>query len=354
MKKDRPQKCIWIRADANEKIASGHLMRMLSVAESLRRDGAEVCFILADDTSREWLDRLIGGSAPFAAETLGIPYGNVMDELPRMDCLLHADKQCLPDWILVDSYAVTKHWFRELRRLCDEASAGRDGRETKIAYMDDEMAFDPPVDLVVNYDPDAQELAKFYKAAPVRLLGAEYAPLRQQFIGLTPIVRENIHRILVATGGTDPYGMGETLEAILRRAAASMGRPIEIVHMGPGYPRIQEAASFLASCDLAVSAAGTTLYELCAAGVPTLAFSMANNQVTFAGKLAKTGAVDYMGDIRDAQIREKLADIASSWLQKRLAEGKGKRLVQAKRMHALTDGNGSARIAKSLLQTPGS
>ncbi len=63
--------------------------------------------------------------------------------------------------------------------------------------------------------------------------------------------------------------------------------------------------------------------------------------------------MDYMGDIRDVRIRKKLAGVAASWLQKRLAEGREKRLAQANQMHALTDGNGSARIAKSLLQAPG-
>ncbi len=349
MDKSRPQKRIWIRADGNETIASGHLMRMLSVAESLRRGGADVCFILADDTSREWLDRLTGGIAPFAAEVLGIAYGNAMEELPRIETLLQDGKHCLPDWIMVDSYAVTDRWLEALRSMCDEATIVRGGRRPLIAYMDDEMAFDPPADLVVNYDPDTGELAEFYKAAPIRLLGADYAPLRQQFVGLVPNVRNDIHRILISTGGTDPYGMGETLEGILRRAAVDKGRIIEIVHMGPRYPRIQNVAQLLTGCDLAVSAAGTTLYELCAVGVPTLAFSMADNQVTFAGKLAKAGVIDNIGDVRDAQIRDRLPDLVGTWLQKRLEEGKEKRLAQAQRMHALTDGNGSLRIAEVML-----
>ncbi len=350
MEEIRQKKYIWIRADANEEIASGHLMRMLSVAESLRRGGAEVRFLLAEEESRKWLEKLTGDAEPFAADVLGIPYGNVTDELAIWETFLNCREIKQPDWILVDSYAVTEPWFGELRRLCTEAAEARGDRRPRIAYMDDQMAFDPPVDLVINYDPDAEELAKFYKAAPVRLLGAEYAPLRQQFVGLTPIVRDCVHRVLVSTGGTDPYGMGETLESILRQAAKAKNADVEIVHMGPGYPRIQEVASFLKSCDLAVSAAGTTLYELCAAGVPTLTFSMADNQVTFAGKLAQVGAVDNLGDIRDPLIREKLPERVASWLQKRLEEGKETRFAKAKRMHAITDGNGSIRIAEALLQ----
>ncbi len=350
MEATKQKKYIWIRADANEEIASGHLMRMLSVAESLRRGGADVRFILAEEESHKWLERLAGDAEPFAADVLGIPYGSATEELARWGAYLYSKGISLPDWILVDSYAVTKPWFKELRRLCDEASAVRDGRRPRIAYMDDQMAFDSPVDLVINYDPDAEELAKFYKAAPIRLLGAEYAPLRQQFVGLTPIVRNCVHRVLVSTGGTDPYGIGETLESILRQTATAKNADIEIIHMGPGYPRIREVASFLTTCDLAVSAAGTTLYELCAAGVPTLAFSMADNQVAFAGKLAQIGAMDNLGDIRDPLIREELPERVASWLQERLEEGRETRFAQAKRMHAITDGNGSDRIAEALLR----
>ncbi len=352
MKEDRRKKTIWIRADANAEIASGHLMRMLSVAESLRRFGAGVCFVLADDTSREWLERLSGTAEPFQTEVLGIPYGNAAEELPLLAELLQREGQRgdLPDWIFVDSYAVTQQWLEALRRICMEAADAEKSGWPRIAFMDDAMAFDPPADLVINYDPDAGELEKFYRAAPRRLLGAQYAPLRQQFVGLTPAVQEDIRRVLISTGGTDPYGMGETLENILRDAAEEQGISLELVHMGPGYPRIQEAACFMTACDLAVSAAGTTLYELCAAGVPTLAFSMADNQTLFAGKMAQTGAVDYLGDVRDASVREGLWASVTDWLTKRLAEGKEKRLAQAGRMHALTDGNGALCIAEALLQ----
>ena len=366
--------CIWIRADANEEIASGHLMRMLSVAAELEKLGAAVRFVLADETSLKWMGRLTEHNAEELdasgrkTSILNIPYGHPMKELTSLAELL---EQEIPDWILVDSYAVTAEWFNELRNVLGEH--GADG--TRIAYMDDMMAFDPPVNLVINYDPDTAELEKFYHRSTMKLLGAQYAPLREQFTGVVPVVRGVVKRILISTGGTDPYGMGQLLEETVRDAAPDVLMQTEIVHMGPGYPRVENVAELLTSCDLAISAAGTTLYELCAAGVPTMTFSMSDNQKLFAQKMAAAGAVSYLGDVREEATRAKIMDIVTDWLRNRMEESDGRtqnksmclqertlaaengnetvrgqrlRQEESERMHVMTDGRGSRRIAAEL------
>ena len=121
--------------------------------------------------------------------------------------------------------------------------------------------------------------------------------------------------------------------------------------MAPGYPRVEKVAELLLGCDLAISAAGTTLYELCAAGVPTLAFSMADNQELFAKQMAAAGAVTYLGDIRNPEVLEKLEKNVASWLSERsTGEALLLRQQESARMHALTDGLGSRRIAQKLIQ----
>ena len=125
----------------------------------------------------------------------------------------------------------------------------------------------------------------------------------------------------------------------------------ETAVMAPGYPRVEKVAELLLGCDLAISAAGTTLYELCAAGVPTLAFSMSDNQELFAKQMAAAGAVTYLGDIRNPEVLEKLEKNVASWLSERSAgEALLLRQQESARMHALTDGLGSRRIAEKLIQ----
>ena len=123
----------------------------------------------------------------------------------------------------------------------------------------------------------------------------------------------------------------------------------ETAVMAPGYPRVEKVAELLLGCDLAISAAGTTIYELCAAGVPTLAFSMADNQELFAKRMAAAGAVTYLGDIRNPEVLENLEKNVASWLSERGA-ALLLRQQESVRMHALTDGLGSRRIAQKLIQ----
>lgn len=390
-------KRVWIRADANERIASGHLARTLTIAMELRRMGAEVRFVLADERSREWLLALTKEN--WRVSVLGIPYGTPERELPLLSVLAEKER---PDWILTDSYAVTAEWFPKLREaLCETASEGagqtperqsaaaatdrpaRKGQKITgertggplLACIDDERSFDPEVDLVINYDPDPENLEQFYHAARWRLLGPQYAPLREQFMDRKPKVRPTVRKILISTGGTDPFGMAERLREILRGQRtdslikggnAEDSRSVqekkglfprcELAFLAPGYPRVEKVADLFATCDLAVSAAGTTLYELCACGVPTLAFSMADNQALFARQMAAKGAVTYLGDVRDEAVRAALAGKVTDWI---LARSGGEnpesgfllRQQESLRMLALTDGLGSRRIARAMLES---
>lgn len=349
---------IWIRADANEEIASGHLARTLSIAGELRRLGVRVRFVLSDEESRSWLQRLSGNPDEWEVSVLGLSYGKPGEELPLLAKLAEREQ---PDWILVDSYAVSGDWFEQLRSTLAAALKEKQGAENPtpgLAFLDDERAFDPAVDLVINYDPDAESLQSFYQKAPFRLLGPKYAPLREQFADLRPAVRPSVRKILISTGGTDPYGMAKRLQKLVQCVP-------ETAVMAPGYPRVEKVAELLLGCDLAISAAGTTLYELCAAGVPTLAFSMSDNQELFAKQMAAAGAVTYLGDIRKQEVLAELEKNVASWLSEHgaaeehgLPEARkhstGEALLlrqqESARMHALTDGLGSRRIAEKLIQ----
>ncbi len=401
-------KIVWIRADGNEEIASGHLMRTLSIAGELQQMGAAVTYLVADETSFAMLRRF---DAEVPAIILGVPYGMPKRELPLLEGLyLETSPAKRPDWILVDSYAVTGEWLGALRQI---------GR-VRIAFLDDERAFAAPADLVINYDPVTPEMELFYRSCrpfmsvsdqinPVNsagsvnqtdsfherqcLLGPAYAPLRSQFRGLVPCVkrvfRDGICRILISTGGTDPYDMAGRLTGILnamsrlperenaeqnsrwnsesasgqyidtnskssseRSSEPALRLIFEPVYMAPGHPRVEEPARLMQECDLAISAAGTTLYELCAAGVPTLAYAMADNQVIFANAMQGAGAVSYLGDIRDRKTVANIMSFVTEWVWQRCngIAGYELREEESNRMHALTDGSGSRRIAAAMMR----
>ena len=111
------------------------------------------------------------------------------------------------------------------------------------------------------------------------------------------------------------------------------------IHIHTG---VSDMASLMASCDLAVSAGGTTLCELCAVGVPTVSYLMAENQRTAVETFAKEGLIPFAGVNNSA-----LSNILRFLTQMSGDENARKKSSQS--MRAFLDGRGAVRIAEALL-----
>ena len=93
----------YIRADGNEKIGMGHIMRCLTIAEKLREQGEEVLFLTADDRPVKLIEE-----RGFTAKILFTYYDKMEVELPQLMPLFMGDGQAEKPRILVDSYFVTE------------------------------------------------------------------------------------------------------------------------------------------------------------------------------------------------------------------------------------------------------
>lgn len=339
------KKGILIRTDGNQEIATGHLMRCLSVAQALKERNLPVLFAVADHNSGQLLRSFMAGGENFPVICLDTDYRNPAAEL---DILCTAVFENNIGCVLIDSYFVTPPYLEGLHKAA------------KTAYIDDIYSFDYPVDLIINYD--AAPSADFYRNCPYKLLGLSYTPLRKQFRGLHPEVRPQVRDILISTGGTDPCGVAERL---INRLLCLPGEQEICYHILAGpmhsgraalnlladgnpairlYEKVSDMAALICRCDLAVSAAGTTLYELCAAGVPAVSFTMADNQLTGARDMERFAGIPYVGDVRTAtDFIEKLAEAIIS-----LSSSYDNRYFLAHSMHKMVDGNGSVRIAEGL------
>jgi spore coat polysaccharide biosynthesis predicted glycosyltransferase SpsG len=312
---------IIIRTDANEKIATGHLMRCLAIAAECRRH-APVCFVLADEASAGLLKKLCPAWQDYEIKILGTAYGALAAELPAFSQILAQTK---PRAVLIDSYAVTADYLAAVN-----ASA-------RTYYLDDLKVFAYPVHKVINYNDNHV-----------------YAPLRAQFRDVPYQVRENVADILVTAGGSDEAGMTETvLGAAMSVLPDSVNYHVMVGALNRRRDRLHELAAthphlalyenrtdmaaIMQGCDMAVSAAGSTVYELCAVGVPTICFAAAENQVPGATALAAENAVIYAAD-RDfaTHIRCLAADYP-------------RRAALSANMRRLVDGYGAVRIAEEML-----
>lgn len=185
---------IYIRTDGNSQIASGHLVRCISIAWACRSLGMDVCFLVSDSESCRLLRELSDtrkqsdrhpSACPDTDEHLPdsitiiqlktAQYDNLEKELPEVISLLTSARQIsasYPDTkqivYLTDSYFVTEKYLSSLSAFL------------KTAYMDDLRAFDYPVNLIINYDliPSAELPAyqNAYRKAEHLLLGASYTP----------------------------------------------------------------------------------------------------------------------------------------------------------------------------------
>lgn len=337
---------IAIRADANEKIAMGHLMRCMSIAFPLKKAGQEVLFILAEPYAKNLV--LQNG---FDCICMKQAYAHKELELDELETiLLRQEVSCL----LVDSYDLSYAYMQRIHQIC------------KTVYIDDLKHFEYPADLIVHYRYGAEQMQKELENSKKEhtvkyLLGIRYAPLREEFSGDAIPIREQAKQVLITTGGTDPcdmaVGLLEQLQAFpdmvkhmvagkfyrnlpLLRSMAKQDTTIRIYYDIPDIYRVMK------QCDMAVSAGGGTLTELCACGVPTVCFTLADNQLDGTKAYADADLVLYAGDAREnrdgviRKIVEMLGMLQADFPQRQRMGIREKETV---------DGKGASRIAKEIL-----
>lgn len=340
---------LYVRADGNSAVGSGHLMRCLSVADALRELGADTVFITAGPEGRGLI-----GSRGYENKVLATDYRRPEEELETLKAYLEEEKAGL---LLADSYFITPAWLSALRPL------------VKTAFMDDsgERAWD--ADLVINYNIYADRLpyGRLYPAGSrtALLLGSRFAPLRRDFAGRGCLTDREPEDILVTTGGADGCRAAGRIAELIRGISGELGKNLNVhVISGPFHEfrdelyamrekdghiyiheNVTDMAGLMASCGLAVSAAGSTLYELCAVGVPAVYFYFVENQelpakyfeldtgMRNAGNFAK----DPEGALK--KIEECLRELLSS--QRRREE-------VSRSMRRVSDGRGAERIAECL------
>lgn len=347
---------VYFRTDGNSHIATGHLVRCLSIADACFSLGMKVCFLVSDQESKALLQSF-DPACRFPVRILETAvYDDLEKELPEVLGMLNEVGQAEQIFFL-DSYYVTEHYLSAVRTAA------------KVAYLDDLQLFDYPADLLINYDVIPESRSASYQAAYQNaartLLGASYTPLRAQFTDLQPYCRDRVSNILVTTGGSDPYHFCLRLIAAFRKNSflhlcqlhVVVGRLSEdkdkLYKLADELPFLQlhenvsDMASLMASCDLAVSAAGTTLYELCAAGVPSMSFCLADNQLTAAKAFDEAGAIPCAGDIRRS-CDEVLGNVMNFVTY--MSENSKKRKAALETMRQLVDGKGAMRIAKALTE----
>jgi len=330
---------LFIRADMNSEISTGHVMRCLSVADAAKRMGKNAVFIAADERPKELIE-----SRGHRCIVLGTVWNDLESEIPVLTQAIASEKI---ERLLIDHYSVTESYLKRVNDL------------TGVFYLDDLKAFDYPVSAVVcyavygeDYYRDSDPRRKYY-------LGCGYAPLREAFAHPRPKkISDEPGNILVMTGGSDPYGIAEgILSAIPLDAFGSVnvicgrfsGRKEKLEELFGGrnnvhiYPFVEKVWELYDEADIAISAGGSTLYELASMGVPTITYSFADNQIPNVSSFDAKGLMPCAGDVRRDDICRNIVKLLE---EMNPAE---KRSDISGRLMSLVDGRGAERLARVLL-----
>ena len=338
-----------IRADANNSIATGHIMRCISIAQAAIKEGNEVKFVVADLDAEVLLEKY-----DMSYICLHTTWNDMDGEIGEISEVIHDEK---PDCVLVDSYYVTEKYLSKLRSLC------------KVAYIDDLNMFTYPVDIVINYGAfaDKFDYEKQYRKLGMDtkfLLGCQYVPLRSQFQNVDYQIKENVTDVLITTGGTDNYNIAGKLATALLSSMKLRNIRFHIVVGAYNknknnleelqrtndnlvlHYNVAEMAKLMTSCDIAISAGGTTLYELCACGIPTIAVLFADNQLDNVVRLEQEGLLVYAGDVRRDidSVLEKIVRLVENMMVDCIM-----RELLSERMKNKGVSNGTNRIVEKLL-----
>ncbi len=357
---------IYIRTDANPNIGMGHIMRCLSIADAFHTLGNSLMFILADEHVLSLITE-----RGFGAIVLHSAYNNMEAELP----LWETRGIVTADFIIVDSYYATADYLKSLK-----AKAGRNG---KLVYLDDLAAFPYPVDILVNYNAFAKSSAyeSLYNSAavdmPQLILGCSFAPLRSMFRGVARRKQpEKVRNILISTGGSDKLHLSVSLVRVLRNrdsekecvyhfllgAMNTDKDKIRALTKGHGnlilHENVSDMRGLLEKMDLAVSAAGSTLYEICACGIPLITYTLADNQIPGAEAFRFLGLAINIGDLRESVTVDSSASVceklASSSVQRIIAAVESRssdytwRIKVGCKMQEMIDGFGADRMVKKI------
>jgi UDP-2,4-diacetamido-2,4,6-trideoxy-beta-L-altropyranose hydrolase len=212
----------------------------------------------------------------------------------------------LLDWLVVDHYAIGRCWEQTLR-----ASAKR------IMVIDDLADRPHDCDLLLdqNLGRSEQDYGGLLNPSTTMLIGAQYALLRPEFAALRPqsLARRaqnpQIKHLLITMGGVDNDNMtGEVVDAIKAcplppdlRITVVMGlhapwlTQVQAQVTNMPWPTkvlvgVNNMAQLMADSDLAIGAAGSTSWERCCLGLPTIQVALAENQIPIAMALHAAGA----------------------------------------------------------------
>jgi UDP-2,4-diacetamido-2,4,6-trideoxy-beta-L-altropyranose hydrolase len=357
---------IVFRVDSSNEIGSGHVMRCLTLAKSLRNEGS-YCKFICRDHKGSLIEKI--KNEGFEVHVLT---KKTVSETADEPILAHAEwlgtdwqrdasetiaslEDSRPDWLIVDHYALDYRWEIALRPYC-----------SKIMVIDDLADRMHDCDLLLDQNLIKDFETRYDNFVPsycYKMLGPHWALLQPEYQLLrdqAPPRSGKIKRILVYFGGSDQTNLtGKTILAFLDLGRTDIILDVVVSESSPYlseieklsnqnsniylYKNLPTLAYLMLKADLAIGAGGATSWERCCLGLPSLVITLANNQISIAEELDKSNFIKWMGNVNSLTIPKikqeinnvlKDLDLVHEW---------------SIRCKELVDGKGTERVASILM-----
>ena len=344
MKNDK--KIIFIRVDSSTKIGYGHLIRCLALADTLKKS-FKINFICTN-LNGNLISQICKKNFEVFRFNTKSQRINVKKDAEKTISIIkkYRNKKSL---LILDSYILSQEWENRVRPYVK-----------RLIVIDDLMDRKHSCDLIIDQNLHTQMNSLYINSVPkncVKLLGPDYAILRNQFIAQRKYAKIRslpIKNILVSFGGTD--NENHTLHALTSLKKLNSDVNVNVV-IGTAnmnkktiknfckknlnfnyFEQVENMAKLMKIADLCIGSSGTTTWERCCLGLPAIVVVASNDQKDIAsavsnnkciinlGKIKKSGKVNYIHLIKN---------LKNSDLQN-----------MSKNCMKLVDGKGAARISK--------
>lgn len=332
----------FLRADASKALGGGHIFRCLTLADALAANGWRCTFFCKAGT-RE------------AVPALGRSRHTIFDlRGPDESDFLRALQFGGADLLVVDHYgldatieAACRPWVRRILVLDDSLGRGHD------------------CDILLDQNLGAAP-SGYHGHVPSRcrlLLGPDFALLRPQFSKARDealarrFAKRPAERLLISLGSADPgkltsrvvaataglqlqidvvFGSANEQEPVIHEIVSRLDLSVRV------HSDVTDMAALMSAADFAVGAGGSTSWERCCLGLPTLMVVLAENQRNIAASLDRAGAALNLGN------SESLTDQKLTAALQILYHDERGRSAMAERAAAICKGDGTGRVMEVL------
>lgn len=286
---------VLIFTEGGSQIGLGHISRCSSLYEELEARGIEVEFIIYGDVNE--------------IETIQNKKFKVANWLSTDFLTNHIEDN---DYCIVDSYMASEDIYSIISK-----------RARKSLFIDDNARIKYPEGIVVNPSLSTDVVNYPINEANCYLLGSNYIILRMPFVqAKRETINARVKEVLITLGGSDIHNL---TPVILNKFSSRYPDIIFNVVIGNAFNNTvdireinsnninfyenataEEMKRVMLKSDIAITAAGQTIYELMATQTPFIPIKIVDNQNNNVAGLKEFNLVEVILDYKDADFLEKI------------------------------------------------